>query len=104
MADKEKREIVKVDKSDAKAKAKEKKLNARNAKLAELAKRPRRSPRKWFREARAEFKKVTWPTPKQVVKSTYVVLMMLTVAGIAIWGLDKIIAGSLNLILFGTWS
>ena len=67
----------------------EKKVNEKNAKKAEAAKNPKRSPLKWFKEARAEFKKVTWPTPRQVMKNTSVVLTILAIAGIAIWGLDQ---------------
>jgi preprotein translocase subunit SecE len=85
-------------------KEKEKKVNEKNARLAEAAKRPRKSPLKWFKEARAEFKKVTWPTPKQVRNNTSVVLVMLAIAGMAIWGLDQILEGMFSLALFGTWS
>jgi preprotein translocase subunit SecE len=49
----------------------------------------KRTPWKWFREARAEFKKVTWPTPKQTFKNTTIVLGVLVVAGAAIYGLDR---------------
>jgi preprotein translocase subunit SecE len=92
-----KNEVVKVDKE------KEKKLNEKNSKRAEAAKAPSRSPLKWFREARAEFKKVTWPTPKQVINNTSIVLVVLTIAGISIWGLDLLMTGLFNLALFGTW-
>ncbi|MCL2071772.1 MAG: preprotein translocase subunit SecE [Oscillospiraceae bacterium] len=88
----------KLDKTD-KDKEKEKKQNEKNAKLAELAKKPKRSPLKWFKEARAEFKKVTWPTPKQVVKNTSVVLTMLAIAGISVWGLDKLLDFLFGLII-----
>jgi preprotein translocase SecE subunit len=93
-----------IDKKLELEKEKEKKLNEKNAKLAELAKNPKKSPRQWFKDARAEFKKVTWPTPKQVKNNTLVVLTMLAIAGMAIWGLDQIMEGLFNLALFGTWS
>ena len=47
---------------------------------------------KWFREAKSEFKKVTWPAPKQTLRNTSVVLAVLVVAGASIWGLDKLLA------------
>jgi preprotein translocase subunit SecE len=94
----EKKEVVKIDKE------KEKKINEKNAKRAEAAKKPKRSFVRWFKDARSEFKKVTWPTPKQVVNNTSVVLVMLAIAGIAIWGLDNLLTGLFNLALFGSWS
>jgi len=87
-----------VKKTDA-DKAKEKKANEKGAKKAAAAKKSKRSPLKWFREARSEFKKVTWPTPKQVVKNTGVVLVMLTIAGLAIWGVDLLLEYIFGLIL-----
>ncbi|MCL2036769.1 MAG: preprotein translocase subunit SecE [Oscillospiraceae bacterium] len=93
-------------KNDAKAeidkeinKEKEKKANERNAKLVAAAKKPKRSFFQYFKEARAEFKKVTWPTPKQVLNNTSVVLTMLAVAGIALWGLDQLLEQAFKLIL-----
>jgi len=72
-------------------KEKQKKQNEKHAKQVEKAKTPKRSPFKWLREARSEFKKVTWPTRTQVLKNTSVVLTMLVIAGIAIWGLDQLL-------------
>jgi len=87
--------VVKTDK----AKEKEKRLNERNARKAAAAKKPKRSFFKYFKEARAEFKKVTWPTPKQIVNNTAVVLTMLVIAGLAIWGLDKFFGWVLGVVL-----
>lgn len=36
---------------------------------------------KWFREMRAELKKVVWPTKKQVLQNTVVVLISVLVIG-----------------------
>ena len=85
-------------------KEKEKKQNEKNSKLAAAAKKPKRSFFKWFKDARAEFQKVTWPTRKQVFHNTSVVLTMLVIAGIAIWGLDQVLNGVFNLALFSSWS
>ena len=86
-------------KSADKDKEKEKRLNERNARKAAAAKKPKRSVFKFFKEARAEFKKVTWPAPKQIVNNTGVVLTMLVVAGAAIWCLDKVISTMFNILL-----
>jgi preprotein translocase subunit SecE len=66
--------------------------------LAEV-KAEKRSPLKWFREARAEFKKVTWPAPKQTMRNTTIVLGILVAAGAAIWALDQVLEFLFQLIL-----
>ena len=40
---------------------------------------------KYFREMRSELKKVVWPTPKQTVNNTVVVLIMVVIFSIVIW-------------------
>ena len=45
---------------------------------------------KWFREMRAELKKVVWPTKKQVLQNTVVVLIAVLVVGAFIWIFDAI--------------
>ena len=45
---------------------------------------------KWFREMKAELKKVVWPNKSTVVKNTSVALAVMAVAAIAIWGFDQI--------------
>ena len=43
---------------------------------------------KYFRELRSELKKVTWPTPKQVLKNTLIVVACVLVVGVFIWLFD----------------
>ena len=43
---------------------------------------------RYFRELRSELKKVTWPTPKQVLKNALVVLACVVVVGVFIWLFD----------------
>jgi preprotein translocase subunit SecE len=88
-------ETVKIDKQ----KEKEKRNNEKKAKRAEMAKTPKRSPIRWLKEARAEFKKVTWPTRSQVINNTTVVLVILTISGIALWALDTLLNWTFGLIL-----
>lgn len=54
---------------------------------------------KYFKDARAEFKKVVWPTPKETTKNTVVVLVMCILAGAIIFGLDSLF-GVLNKLAF----
>ena len=46
--------------------------------------------RRYFRELRSELKKVTWPTPQQVLKNTLIVLACVLVVGICIWLFDYV--------------
>ena len=43
---------------------------------------------KYFRELRSELKKVVWPTPKQVLKNTAIVLCCVVAVGVFIWLFD----------------
>ncbi len=54
---------------------------------------------KYFKDAKAEFKKVVWPTPKETTRNTIVVLVMCIVAGAVIFGLDSLF-GVLNKLAF----
>ena len=44
----------------------------------------------WFHELKAEIKKIVWPTRKQTVNNTLVVLACCLVLGVFIWVLDAI--------------
>lgn len=54
---------------------------------------------KYFKDARAEFKKVVWPTPKETTHNTVVVLIMCAFAALVIFGIDSLFA-FLNGLLF----
>ena len=43
---------------------------------------------KFFKEVKSEMKKVVWPSQKQVIKNTLIVLLAVFVIGIVIWVLD----------------
>ncbi|MDR1693407.1 MAG: preprotein translocase subunit SecE [Oscillospiraceae bacterium] len=45
---------------------------------------------RWFRETKSELKKVVWPTRKQLINNTAIVLVALVVVGVAIAGLDTV--------------
>lgn len=46
--------------------------------------------RNWFRELKGEIKKIVWPTRKQTMNNTLVVLVCCLVLGVFIWVLDAI--------------
>lgn len=54
---------------------------------------------KYFKDARSEFKKVVWPTPKETTHNTVVVLIMCGLAALFVFGLDSLF-GLLNGLLF----
>lgn len=45
---------------------------------------------RWFRELRSELKKVTWPTPSQIVNNTIVAVVVMVISAVCIWGFDYI--------------
>ena len=45
---------------------------------------------KWFREMRSELKKVVWPSRKQVIQNSLVVLLCVLAVGVFIWIFDAV--------------
>lgn len=62
-------------------------------------KKKRRGIVRYFKDARSEFKKVVWPTPKETTRNTIVVLVMCLVSALVIFGLDSLF-GMLNKLAF----
>jgi preprotein translocase subunit SecE len=54
--------------------------------------RERTSPRTFLSEVRGELRKVAWPTRQEVINSTIVVLIMVTVMTALIFGFDYLSA------------
>ena len=48
---------------------------------------------KWFKDMRSELKKVQWPTRKQTVNNTLIVIACVIVVGIFIWLFDAVAGG-----------
>lgn len=55
--------------------------------------------RKWFRELKAELKKVVWPTRKQVVNNTGVVLSIMVAMALFLFGVDSGLGAAIQAIL-----
>ncbi len=55
---------------------------------------------KYFKDAKAEFKKVVWPTPKSTTNNTLVVIAVCLIAGIFIFGVDSLF-GLINRLILG---
>ena len=71
----------------------------------ETNKKSKKKSRKRFRlfsyigETRQELKRVSWPTRKELLKNTGVVLTVVTLATILVWVLDTLLRSGLGLIL-----
>ena len=81
---------AKADKSDKKDNDK---------KAAAKGKKPKKGPIKYLKDAKSEFKKVVWPTPKETTRNTIVVIVVCLLAGLFVFGLDSLF-GLLNNLLF----
>ncbi len=66
---------------------------------AAAAKKPKKSPIKYFKEVRSEFKKVSWPSRKQVFNNTVVVLVTIVISAIGVWALDFLFSSVWSLML-----
>ena len=93
MAENEKLEQVQSG-SDKAAKAKKDKKSEKNAKPGFFARIG-----KWFKDMKSELKKVQWPSKKQTVNNTLVVIACVIVVGIFIWLFDFIAQGAINILL-----
>lgn len=86
--------------SDVKENADSKKPKDKDkSKKASSAKKPKKGIVKYFKDCRAEFKKVVWPTPKSTTNNTIVVIVVCLAAGLFIFGIDSLFAFLNKLIL-----
>ena len=49
-----------------------------------------KKPSKFFKEDKSELKKVVWPSGKQVINNTLIVLALVILVGLFIYGLDSL--------------
>ncbi len=58
---------------------------------------------KWFKEMKSELKKVVWPTGKQTLNNTVIVIVCCIVVGLCIWLFDWLAGSVISalLALFG---
>ena len=55
--------------------------------------------KQWFKETKAELKKVQWPTWKQTLNNTLIVLVFCVIVGICIFLFDKLADGLLGALI-----
>ncbi len=83
---------TRAEKAVAAAKAKA----AANSKAK--AKGKKRGPAQYFRELKAELKKVVWPSRKQVLNNTGVVLTLMILVGVFLAGIDLSVGAIIELL------
>ena len=88
MAENEKMEQAAQPASDKADKAKKDKKSEKKSKPGVFARIGR-----WFREMRSELKKVQWPTAKQTVNNTLIVIACVIFVGVFIWIFDALATG-----------
>ena len=82
---------------DLKSEKKKEKTQAKSS--AKNQKKQPNSVAKYFKDLRSEFKKVVWPTKKQVINNTTVVLVTILLIGIFVGAFDTIGGWALKMFL-----
>lgn len=54
---------------------------------------------KYFRDLKGEFKKIVWPSKKQIINNTIVVIVAIVVCGVFIWAMDLGLSALMDLFL-----
>ena len=70
--------------------SKNKRNNKEVKKEKKVTKTEKKENKSFFKDFKAELKRVVWPTPKQLVNSTIAVVTMVLVIGIIVFGLDMV--------------
>ncbi|MCI7692056.1 MAG: preprotein translocase subunit SecE [Oscillospiraceae bacterium] len=94
----------KLNKDDEKSKktdkgAKSEKADKKDKDKKAAKGKKKKGPIKYLKDAKSEFKKVVWPTPKETTRNTIVVIVVCLLAGLFVFGLDSLF-GLLNNLLF----
>lgn len=55
---------------------------------------------RWIKELKAEVGKIVWPTRKQVINNTLIVLAVILLVGVVIWGFDVVFELLRKLLIF----
>ncbi len=78
-------EVTKKDKKEVPAKKKENPFKAIGAKI-----------KKFFKDFKGEWKKVTWPSGKTVLNHSIVVIVIVAIVGVAVLGVDTGLSAIIN--------
>jgi preprotein translocase subunit SecE len=69
------------------------------AKAAPAPAKPRVSPGEFVRQVRAEIAKVTWPTRRETIMTTIMVLIMTTLLSVFFLGIDQVLGRFVKFLL-----
>ena len=94
MAENEKLEQTAQTASDKADKAKKDKKSEKKSKPGVFARIGR-----WFRELKVELKKVVWPTGKQTLNNTLIVIACVVFVGVFIWIFDAVAGGLIQALI-----
>lgn len=94
-------EISDVKESADSKEKKSKDKDAKDKSKKASAKKPKKGIVKYFKDCKAEFKKVVWPTPKETTHNTIVVIVVCLLAGLFVFGIDSLFALINSLVLRG---
>ena len=81
--------------------ASEKAVKAQKDKKSEKKSQPSTFDRfgRWLRELKSELKKVQWPSKKQTMNNTVIVIACVLVVGVFIWLFDFVAGGLINALI-----
>ena len=94
MAENEKLEQTAQTASDKADKAKKDKKSEKKSKPGVFARIG-----KWLKDMKSELKKVQWPTRKQTVNNTLIVIACVIVVGVCIWIFDYLAGSVIDIII-----
>ena len=94
-------ENEKMEQGQGSASASEKADKAKKDKKPEKQKKPSIFARigKWLKDMKSELKKVQWPTRKQTINNTLIVIACVIVVGVFIWIVDYIAGSAIDVLL-----
>ena len=94
-------ENEKMEQGQGSASASEKADKAKKDKKPEKQKKPSIFARigKWLKDMKSELKKVQWPTRKQTVNNTVIVIICCIIVGICIWLFDALAGAVITALL-----
>ena len=91
MSEKEKIEQTAPAKEEQAKKTEKTEKKAKTSFVARIA--------KWLRELRSELKKVQWPSKKQTINNTLIVIACVLIVGMFIWVFDALATGVISAII-----
>ena len=53
----------------------------------------------WFRGMKSELKKVVWPTRKQLINNSLVVLVVVVACGVVLWAFDYVASSLVKILI-----